>query len=38
MKYIFLQEDGEPTKFAKQDYAEHGFQSRTVFKGDKYAY
>jgi len=30
--------DAVPPVMKKQDYADRGFQSRTVFKGDKYAY
>lgn len=30
--------DEVPAPMAKQDYADHGFQARNVFKGSKYAY
>ena len=35
---LYLQEDPKPPVFKKQDYNDGGFQSRTVFKGDEYAY
>lgn len=35
---MVLPGDAVPAPMQKQDYADRGFQSRNVFKGDKYAY
>lgn len=35
---VVLPGDEIPPVMAKQDYADHGFQTRNVFKGSKYAY
>lgn len=35
---ILLPEDQKPEQMKNYDYADKGFQSRSVFKGDKYAY
>jgi len=34
----YLPGDAIPPEWKKQDYADHGFQTRNVFKGDKFAY
>jgi hypothetical protein len=34
----YLPSDAIPPELKKHDYADHGFQSRNVFKGDKYSY